>query len=468
MGALTRRVLAPAAVASVFCCSAAAGNYMPPPGDYAAQWLSNSEIALTGADDDYRSGVHVVDVDAEPPQERLIAQGRNLLVSPSKQFFAFTVDPPRSLVVSAADGSREHTVFDGTAQPAGWLSDSSKLILAVPDTLSPYARLYSVRPDGSDLVEYPAGVRGVPSPDGSLFAYEVYSSAPTRIHVVTADGASTTTIVTHSAGGDSYPVWSPDGTRLAFWSRSGGAKVDLAVARGGAGIRRVDVSGTGAYGSVVWSADGGTIYASTIHGLLRLDLASGERRLISSLPGGVLSPDGSRIAYTAGGECRDRVGIYVANVDGSGARRVSNSCRITGTDDPDVLHGSFSQVVVGLGGDDTLYADDTYYYSDGDTLYGGPGDDTLNGGFARDILYGGPGKDTLFGGASKDILVGGGGSDHIYGGGGNDTIGAQDGERDWITCGTNGPGSGIRDHDVVYADRIDTVARDCEIVHRRL
>ena len=132
-----------------------------------------------------------------------------------------------------------------------------------------------------------------------------------------------------------------------------------------------------------------------------------------------------------------------------------------------MLHGSFSQVVVGLDGDDTLYADDTYYFSDGDTLYGGPGNDTLDGGFARDILYGGPGNDTLFGGASKDVLVGGAGNDHIYGGGGNDTIGAQDGERDWIACGTNGPGSGVRDHDIVYADRIDKVARDCEVVHRR-
>jgi Ca2+-binding RTX toxin-like protein len=65
-----------------------------------------------------------------------------------------------------------------------------------------------------------------------------------------------------------------------------------------------------------------------------------------------------------------------------------------------------------------------------------------------------------------DVLVGGGGNDHIYGGGGNDTIGAQDGERDWISCGTNGAHS-VPDRDVVYADRVDNVARDCEVVHRR-
>jgi len=132
-----------------------------------------------------------------------------------------------------------------------------------------------------------------------------------------------------------------------------------------------------------------------------------------------------------------------------------------------VIHAGFSWRALGLGGDDTLYADDDYYFFDGDSLYGGPGNDTLYGGFARDTLYGGPGNDTIYGGGSIDVIVGGPGHDHISGGGGNDVIGAQDGERDWISCGTNLPSDGIRDHDVVYADKIDVVAKDCEVVHRR-
>ena len=222
MRALTRVVLAPAAVASVMLLLGRGRSYMPPPGDYAAQWLSNSEIALIGADDDYRYGVHVVDVDAEVPQERFIAQGRNLLVSPSKQLFAFSVDAPpdhSSVVVSAADGSHERTVFDGTAQPAGWLADSSKLILAVPDNLGFDSRFYSVRPDGSDLVEYPAGVRGVPSPDGSHFAYR-----PTRRR----RRGSASSRRTARAPPGSTPIRQgatvtrsgrPTAASLAFWSR---------------------------------------------------------------------------------------------------------------------------------------------------------------------------------------------------------------------------------------------------------
>jgi Ca2+-binding RTX toxin-like protein len=151
-------------------------------------------------------------------------------------------------------------------------------------------------------------------------------------------------------------------------------------------------------------------------------------------------------------------------------RSEPNHCRVSriyGTDGPDTLHGDFSQVLLGLGGDDTLYADDNSYFFDGISLYGGPDNDKLYGGYARDDLYGGPGDDYLSGGPSKDLLIGGPGHDHISSGGGNDLIGAQDGERDWITCGTNLKSDGIRDHDVVYADRIDVVAHDCEVVHRR-
>jgi RTX calcium-binding nonapeptide repeat (4 copies) len=89
-------------------------------------------------------------------------------------------------------------------------------------------------------------------------------------------------------------------------------------------------------------------------------------------------------------------------------------------------------------------ADDTFYYFDGNTLYGGPGDDRLVGGSGQDVLAGGPGND------------------HIDGGGGGDTIDARDGERDWITCGKNA----YNRRDRVYADKFDVIASDCEVVRR--
>src|SRR5262245_50449028 len=55
-------------------------------------------------------------------------------------------------------------------------------------------------------------------------------------------------------------------------------------------------------------------------------------------------------------------------------------------------------------------------------LYGGDGDDTLNGGLFHDKLYGGGGDDTLNGGANGDLLDGGPGQDVLTGGPGGDTF----------------------------------------------
>jgi Ca2+-binding RTX toxin-like protein len=85
-----------------------------------------------------------------------------------------------------------------------------------------------------------------------------------------------------------------------------------------------------------------------------------------------------------------------------------------------------------------------------DTIRGLGGSDTLLGLGGNDILDGGPGNDTLVGGAGRDTL---------YGRTGNDVLSVRDGRRDRVSCG---PG---RDH--VIADRLDSVAADCERVIRR-
>jgi len=285
----------------------------------------------------------------------------------------------------------------------------------------------------------------------------------TAIHVVGAAGTGDTNITPASTRANVGPVWSPDSTRVAFWS-STGTQALLAVARLGGATQTYSIRGAVTDGAIVFAPHGNAIFGTGAVGLVRIDLATGRRRTLAGISNAVFSPNGERIAYTSGGECRDRVGIYVANPDGSGRQRLTNSCRIVGTAGRDVLHGDFSRVVLGLGGNDTLYADDTYYFFDGNTLYGGQGDDRLIGGYGQDVLVGGPGNDTITGGASADILIGGPGKDYMQGGGGGDVIRAQDGQRDTISCGKNGYGK--RGRDIVYADRVDVAASDCEVVHR--
>ena len=57
-----------------------------------------------------------------------------------------------------------------------------------------------------------------------------------------------------------------------------------------------------------------------------------------------------------------------------------------------------------------------------DKAYGGPGDDILIGFKSRDYLYGNSGNDFLFGLKGKDYLKGGKGDDQLFGGPGRDSL----------------------------------------------
>jgi Ca2+-binding RTX toxin-like protein len=93
-----------------------------------------------------------------------------------------------------------------------------------------------------------------------------------------------------------------------------------------------------------------------------------------------------------------------------------------------------------------------------DHLTGTGNADVINAGAGNDLIYGGPGNDLLYGGPGNDTLYGGPGADRIFGGPGNDTIHAADGVKDTVDCG---PG-----RDIVYADKHDKIATNCEVVHR--
>jgi uncharacterized delta-60 repeat protein len=97
--------------------------------------------------------------------------------------------------------------------------------------------------------------------------------------------------------------------------------------------------------------------------------------------------------------------------------------------------------------------------SGANTITGTTGADLIHAGSGNDKVNGGAGNDTIYGGPGNDILFGGPGRDTIFGGPGNDMIHAVDGTKDTIDCGSG--------HDVVYADEIDKVAKNCEVIHRK-
>lgn len=156
--------------------------------------------------------------------------------------------------------------------------------------------------------------------------------------------------------------------------------------------------------------------------------------------------------------------------------------QLQGTDA--VIGSSFNDTIIGFD-DEALTGSDIYYNilwggagddfidgrAGGDEIDGGTGNDTLFGGAGNDTVTGGEGDDSVFGGDGADILGGGSGNDTVDGGSGNDTLDGGDGDdtlvggsgNDTITGGagsdifriTTGGGSDVITDLVIGTDRID-------------
>jgi autotransporter-associated beta strand protein len=114
--------------------------------------------------------------------------------------------------------------------------------------------------------------------------------------------------------------------------------------------------------------------------------------------------------------------------------------RIFGGAGNDTLSGGVgNDQLFGQVGNDTLYGDDGDDLLDeglggGDrsgevnSLYGGSGNDVIQGSPGRDTVWGGVGNDVVSGGAGDDLIYGEAGNDRLYGDAGNDTIDGGDGD----------------------------------------
>ena len=227
-------------------------------------------------------------------------------------------------------------------------------VIAFTRNVNGFGEIWLMRPDGSHRQRltdaapartYAPGA-SVPSwsADGKRLAYALgaVDRGHGHVYVMDADGGNQHS-VTSGQGVNTQPSWSPDGKRIAF--AGFGAKRGLAVIRAGGGApRRLTHTGSGVFDvAPAWSPDARSIAFTRI--VVKTDVeheqeaiyviganGTGLKKLIVGGGDPAWSPDGKRIVYTSirdyNGrtcfqECTRSSEIYIANADGSKARRLT-------------------------------------------------------------------------------------------------------------------------------------------------
>lgn len=191
--------------------------------------------------------------------------------------------------------------------------------------------IVSVLPDGRSLrrLTTAPSFDACPSysPDGKQIAFCSDRGGNTEIWTMKANGSRQRQL-TRTGGRLTFPDYSPDGRRVAFsGSLPGEATVDIfSTDADGGDLRRLTVA-PGRDSWPVYSPDGGRIAfisdRSGINQVWAMDADGGNQTQLTfdliaknQLPD--WSPDGSRIAYEAGGD------LYAMGADGSDQRRLTS------------------------------------------------------------------------------------------------------------------------------------------------
>ena len=138
---------------------------------------------------------------------------------------------------------------------------------------------------------------------------------------IDADGTNRIHLAELVGGGD--PVWSPDGTQIAYGTLGRDNTQVFIVDLESTEIHQVtDIAGSGMYHD--WSPDGSQLAFNGNDRLYTVNADGSDPTMLSDLIIGNLawSPDGSRIAFNA--ESGDTWNIYLINVDGTGAVRLTD------------------------------------------------------------------------------------------------------------------------------------------------
>jgi Tol biopolymer transport system component len=291
---MRRLVIVVAAIGAVGGCAlllkslAFEVDYFPSAAELGApSWSPDGSELVFHIENGGKSQIYRVDSDGGDFEQLTSeeAYSRSPAWSPDGSHIAFSRAPglTYALYVADSDGSHARRIFstDVSIDGPSWSPDGARIAFvtgSVDPVLGSVGHLVTLRADGRGLRELdPLDARNPTwSPDGRWIAFSRSENPVYGVYVVPAEGGRERLVVKQA----SDPTWSQDGKRLA-------------VSQGRAGIFVVPLEG------------------------------GGPRRLPIRLPGEygpddlAWSPDGRRIAFVTNGA------LYVADVDGSGVRRVA-------------------------------------------------------------------------------------------------------------------------------------------------
>ena len=230
----------------------------------------------------------------------------------------WAVNPTRS-----GDPEDRIQLSDSPGKPLAWSSDGSKLLIFVPSGSS--YDLLVLNADGTETrlttSDFCCGAWWASlSPDGSQVVYsDSYGRYGVAIYAVDSAGGKPRLLraPNESTGGPMLfaPTFSPDGEQIAYFDGSFDMGNSIWVMNAdGSDARELVVPGGPRPAGLVWSPDGSRLAYSAGHGRLIWVVGADGSGQTSVIPHGVnphWSPDGSHIAYEYRGQ------LEIARADGT-------------------------------------------------------------------------------------------------------------------------------------------------------
>src|SRR5205085_322400 len=209
------------------------------------------------------------------------------------------------LVVERLDGSHRVTLGPATyLAKASWSWDGTRVAYTAPSATPNESDVLVARIDGSETHRVATGFdpTWAPPPTGERIAYVSGQYGENELHVVDADGTGDMRLA--SGGVDSAPSWSSNDLWLAMihhGSEEPGSTLQV-VGVDGRRVAAFHVTPN----DYAWSPNGGMLAYSNGRGIWIVDLGSGRKHRVSQTGFQLAwSPDATRLAFPAGGECRN-------------------------------------------------------------------------------------------------------------------------------------------------------------------